>query len=472
MVHRRDEFHAQAVEHIALVAPIRRLPDEILAEIFNLTVDDRRLSDRSFRCHLQPLVLGQICRHWREVSLSTPAIWSQIEIDFSEIEKRAPMINLFLERAKITPLSLRLMAQWSSHSILETDCGTKLDNFMSSCERWQALHIIGGTSLHTLISKVKHSMLALHTLSLTDDTFMDENIIHAYESAPRLRYLSLVGGGSLPKRLRLPWDQLTEIQIERPISSVDQMAMQPWSVADCLFILDICPKLTALTLGYVLDWPSNSTYRDTHHHNLRTLQCYGDVTELLARLILPSLQSLQLFYNIDDEDLRPRLNVPVAEISRLVERSSCVLKDFTLSVNSFPPQVISCLQSLTELEALHVRSDCCNALLKALTVCTSNGTHQLCPWLTRIELSPIFSQHDQTLDQDQLRAFIRSRCISNPDAGRDTDFHLKSGPLQNTQIITGPESLSLRVDLAEDIAKLQQLGIVISCHTSAVGDDS
>ncbi|KAJ7128695.1 hypothetical protein C8R44DRAFT_94854 [Mycena epipterygia] len=61
----------------AYIYPVLTLPNEIISEIIFQSLDssERLPSDPS-----SPLFLGHICRKWREIALSTPSLWSTIEI--------------------------------------------------------------------------------------------------------------------------------------------------------------------------------------------------------------------------------------------------------------------------------------------------------------------------------------------------------------------------------------------------------
>ncbi|KAJ7236067.1 hypothetical protein B0H12DRAFT_1027081, partial [Mycena haematopus] len=61
----------------AILSVIRRLPSDILGEIFPYTVPDyvprnHRATDSS------PWVYGRVCSRWRTLSLSLPTLWSRI----------------------------------------------------------------------------------------------------------------------------------------------------------------------------------------------------------------------------------------------------------------------------------------------------------------------------------------------------------------------------------------------------------
>ena len=55
----------------------RRFPTEILVLIFSYTISNRYVS---LRPHESPVLLTRVCRHWRNVALSTPLLWSVLEV--------------------------------------------------------------------------------------------------------------------------------------------------------------------------------------------------------------------------------------------------------------------------------------------------------------------------------------------------------------------------------------------------------
>ncbi|KAF8585755.1 hypothetical protein K439DRAFT_1342631, partial [Ramaria rubella] len=71
----------------ALLAPIRKLPHEILGRIFSFCIPplrdmnmevwrDRRGHSHHVRCDLL-----RVCRRWKQVMDATPEVWSTIELD-------------------------------------------------------------------------------------------------------------------------------------------------------------------------------------------------------------------------------------------------------------------------------------------------------------------------------------------------------------------------------------------------------
>ncbi|KAG6910223.1 hypothetical protein DXG01_012358 [Tephrocybe rancida] len=71
--------------YASLLAPIRRMPLEVLLEIFeySLPVD---LEDRRPTTSQAPLSLCQVSSSWRRICLATPRLWSQLSIFFDKQE--------------------------------------------------------------------------------------------------------------------------------------------------------------------------------------------------------------------------------------------------------------------------------------------------------------------------------------------------------------------------------------------------
>jgi hypothetical protein len=62
-----------------VIAPIEYLPLELLSEIFVVCLPGFMLS--CMYSHYAPLLLGQVCQHWRDIAKNTPALWSSISLN-------------------------------------------------------------------------------------------------------------------------------------------------------------------------------------------------------------------------------------------------------------------------------------------------------------------------------------------------------------------------------------------------------
>ncbi|KAJ7813096.1 hypothetical protein B0H13DRAFT_1560888, partial [Mycena leptocephala] len=92
------ELRRRSEHHKAIIAPIRRVPPEVMAEIFlqlaaieakigNCLYDhvlDERLFEKQYLARpfrrMTPLIFGQISREWRAIALSLPSLWNSISL--------------------------------------------------------------------------------------------------------------------------------------------------------------------------------------------------------------------------------------------------------------------------------------------------------------------------------------------------------------------------------------------------------
>ncbi|KAJ6498193.1 hypothetical protein DFH09DRAFT_877721, partial [Mycena vulgaris] len=110
----------------SLFAPIRRLPSEILTQIFEESegpvqdpdavgpvLDSNSLESDMARLARQPLLtLSQVCTRWHEIVLGTPSFWDTIELysmNFwcteRHVKRGLALLKLALDRGRNTPLT-------------------------------------------------------------------------------------------------------------------------------------------------------------------------------------------------------------------------------------------------------------------------------------------------------------------------------------------------------------------------------
>ncbi|KAK7037972.1 hypothetical protein R3P38DRAFT_2516528 [Favolaschia claudopus] len=93
--------------HRALLAPWRRLPVEIISQIFQLTLESRVCGDAFGKDdRAGTLRLCNVCPIWRAIALQTPALWNILSI-------RSPIrpmkwVSTWLERSRSLPVALEL----------------------------------------------------------------------------------------------------------------------------------------------------------------------------------------------------------------------------------------------------------------------------------------------------------------------------------------------------------------------------
>ncbi|KAJ6578974.1 hypothetical protein B0H10DRAFT_1745005, partial [Mycena sp. CBHHK59/15] len=77
LTQKRDHLVNLIDAHLALVSPVRRLPDDVVREIFAASLpSEYAVMDGAE----SPLLLCQICRLWRHLALSTPRLWASLHV--------------------------------------------------------------------------------------------------------------------------------------------------------------------------------------------------------------------------------------------------------------------------------------------------------------------------------------------------------------------------------------------------------
>ncbi|KAL0568739.1 hypothetical protein V5O48_013248, partial [Marasmius crinis-equi] len=134
---RSDQLDLLINQHRALTSPMRRMPDDILREIFVRCLPIDALPARDLL--EAPLLLTRICRFWREVVITTPALWNSIHIllptvfrhdlldDGFEglVERRFEGTKLWLERSGSLPLSIFFSANLECNCIPSLNATTE-----------------------------------------------------------------------------------------------------------------------------------------------------------------------------------------------------------------------------------------------------------------------------------------------------------------------------------------------------------
>ncbi|KAF8199990.1 hypothetical protein K438DRAFT_1516203, partial [Mycena galopus ATCC 62051] len=73
LIEKRDALADYVAAHKALLSPLRRLPLDIIEEIFVACLPAHRNCVMSAQD--APVILGRVCSSWRSISLSTPRLW-------------------------------------------------------------------------------------------------------------------------------------------------------------------------------------------------------------------------------------------------------------------------------------------------------------------------------------------------------------------------------------------------------------
>ncbi|KAF7376847.1 hypothetical protein MSAN_00102200 [Mycena sanguinolenta] len=164
LVEERSRVAAYVEIHKALLSPVRRLPLDIIQELFIACLPTHRNCVMS--ASEAPVLLGRVCRSWRAISLSTPRLWSSLHVveplwnpadptpgSFEEkVARRLEIAQMWLSRSGQCPLSISLRSAPGGFSQTgsPTPSATSIqfmETLLSFAPRWQHIHFTAPLSL-------------------------------------------------------------------------------------------------------------------------------------------------------------------------------------------------------------------------------------------------------------------------------------------------------------------------------------
>ncbi|CAK5270208.1 unnamed protein product [Mycena citricolor] len=379
--------------HLAIISPWRWLPVEMMSEIFAFTLSPRENDehDEWNDDRASTLLLCKICRRWRQIAVSTPALWSVLNLDLRGIEKRPPEWALeWLQRSQSYPAYLQLF--WDNTTRMDV-LSCAISAFCAHAHHAASLWLDG---------------LPIDDIELVTDIY-PRPIFPA--STPRAPLLSMLYA-DLPAGSNWEWvylacraapllSDLTVTHFAKDFCPVPNLTrlhfVEPVSMGNVLYILEATPGLEDLCVD--IDGPSVPR---------------GPIIrmESLARLEVTSNDLLGLFFEhvemprLEDVCIYQLTVWPRSEVASFLTRSSCNLKvlDFHNAEVS-QDDVIEFLKhkACVSLKALTV-ADCippADYLLQYLTP-DRKTTQKFEQWpnprLEAIELSNILT-HDGCLSE-------------------------------------------------------------------------
>ncbi|KAJ6541537.1 hypothetical protein B0H19DRAFT_1035635 [Mycena capillaripes] len=314
-------------ESNAIVYPVLSLPPDVTTEIFLRCLPcegNPRPSPTQ-----APLLLAQICRQWRQITLHTPALWQCV---LFKNEMPVELLHIWLSRSGNHPISLQCQETSRAGALIEAS--------LAHSHHWQDIKFtLPLTSLSKLA--LHHAFLPMLRSIYIDPFQLDhepatERVI--IQDAPLLREAHIP---SLPLvKIDLPWPQITVLTLLHHVNFVE-----------CISLLRGCQDLVNLTVHTL--GPATVDIAVLTLHSLESLTCnFGDPS-ILDFLTLPRLERL----TVTDNGLAQH-----AVLGNLIRRSACPLTFFSMSghglaaVDTLIPSLRALPDSVSELELIAISS--------------------------------------------------------------------------------------------------------------------
>ncbi|KAK7044509.1 hypothetical protein R3P38DRAFT_2879189 [Favolaschia claudopus] len=217
---RQEKLRETIQSYKAPLSPVRRLPPEILGLIFSF-VTPKPNSSRGFSMCSAPWLFTRVCRFWSAVALSTPALWSRLDLHLDGMGENGaiPLAQLQIQRSQNMPLTVIICHS----SYMWLDSHLLLDVALSASERWAVADIhMHPILLQEMAKGFQFQSLTALDISVdlsVDDRFdrvskFDDAFWSAFSLAPKLRDLRALSSdwdGFINPPFVLPWAQLTRL---------------------------------------------------------------------------------------------------------------------------------------------------------------------------------------------------------------------------------------------------------------------
>ncbi|KAJ7609102.1 hypothetical protein FB45DRAFT_1039260 [Roridomyces roridus] len=261
-----DERAALAIYHqrsLPILSPVRRMPPEILSEIFT-----------RWR-------LSQVSRRWREIALSTPSLWSLVYVSGKRQADPLPMVQAQVQRAR----DLKIHFYGAQNGTGDATARIKLFTFLSEHSvRWEELFLRLTAELVPLLPPLRGRLPSLRRLSIIwhdERSQIGVDSVECFETAPFLEDVEFSSEFRYTP-IPFPTDLLTSYRIQGSLESHQH-------------ILQMAPNIiearVAITYGLDQPWPEpiGPTIDMLHLKRL-----YVTHIEILDYFRAPSLEEISM----------------------------------------------------------------------------------------------------------------------------------------------------------------------------------
>lgn len=307
LIEQRDRTQQDLSDYAAVLHPVRRLPNEILSEIFTVCHEIHEILKQTTQMEPVSWDLSQTSSRWRMIALSNSRLWSSIDLlvradmDPRKIYSQTFLLGLQLQRSSTSPLilSLTCFPHVSIHH-------PTIQMLLPSSQRWQRAYLTFGPTSLSIFSHVQgflQSLIHLYVDLILDMpgpvlppplAIQNSELNGAFKFAPML--YSLIGVPTVLHSCQFPWSQMTTYG-----SVAGKANINYWSShRKHLDILCLMPNLKTCNL---LLRPDANRSKRTPPLELKQLFAVslsersedGSAALLLGSLELPLLRVLNLF---------------------------------------------------------------------------------------------------------------------------------------------------------------------------------
>ncbi|KAF5337604.1 hypothetical protein D9758_014919 [Tetrapyrgos nigripes] len=412
----------------SLLSPTRRIPNEILARIFEFCDVGLIPADRRYR---DPAILS-VSTRWRTVALTNPSIWNCITLEVFQMAYRQnlPALERILERSKSTLLSVTIFLKQDGSGIVGPRYTTKvIEALIQHSSRWShiAIQYNGSTEASSCLHPLATAVLDARNLKeVAISSLVPPSWFSKMLTSPKLDTLSVaalsqegianIKSSASLRKLRFSIcgaynpATLKNLEVMDGLGTLKELELDlryPMlkGQSDNPAPLSITSPLTTLSVELTKGDPE----ADQYNLLTRTISC----------LTLPSVQKLSICANVRTI---PKGFWPIQQFHDFFQRSECSITSLKLCGLNLTDQaliaLLSCMPALTDLclaewktygavPTIGLTTEAIQALHStdyALSSPSFNVSQPLVPKLSRLRLTV-----NQTFDEEILANVVDSR---------------------------------------------------------------
>ncbi|KAJ7586300.1 hypothetical protein C8J56DRAFT_103264 [Mycena floridula] len=425
-----------------LRAPIRRLPAEVLRNVFILLEGKSKMAGPE--TNIEGFRVAAVSHHWRNVALSTQQLWTTITVDegsSSNPAKQLRVLDRVLKLSGSQPLSLTVNTS-------DVDIKLLASRLCAESHRW--VHAVFNSNhpselwkrpTTTSLPSLEHLVVFVTTILLTASHW------HRHHSTPKLHTLEL-GGISAAR-----WHHLQSLFPRQHIhigqnvliwTNVRQLILTEIPLDLILDLISQCPSLTSTTIKKcellsLAVPPASSNYKSSLT-TLSLVDCPKIVIDgIFQQIDFPQLTSLTIEGSpndsVDDSSF------PVVAFAWMLYRTKAKLQSLTfddLTISS-SDQLFELVPSLTSLTIKSTSGLISDSILNRMNTNREFPARILLPNLDKLTLRLISGFTSRTfVEMIQSRWFVTTMARHVAELKKailDVEFQLEDQDLRPLKVL-------------------------------------
>lgn len=394
---RKCELTSYVEDLGALLSPIKRMPPEIMARVFDFCGDVHVRGPHCEPSRRAPLLLGGVCRNWRTLSLALPRLWTALYLDLpttGTFDTQEEILHAWIHRSHPFPISLWLWNDFLTDDVPAPFLRRLSHIIAENAERWRAIFVHFPSATRDwdhFNALVRCQMPALEELEISPQCVPWAPF--RPEFLPRLKELQIPAGAMPDSHRTLPWTQLTQLTLRG--------GYRPADIEELLRILTCAPLLAHLHVE-ITQYKCETKWDGARERIsmpclatlvLVTISNHEDcITHFMDAVTTPALRDFQLLTRVWDTSGMATSWCHDSFLA-LLARSKCSLNHFTLTAVDISTaelrQVLECCPSLVllKLNGMDVPSLIAPLLQDMINASEQDRNLPLAPWLKAISLS-------------------------------------------------------------------------------------